>query len=127
MALDSTGGRLSPENIADVLLRTELYREIRAAQEKELEKGWFTYEIQPSEILMPELIAYRAYSLDTLKWVILIAAGLDDPESDWRPAPCSRFPPRHGSGSASAIMPPWKRRGVENDGCQSTPRNSQGV
>lgn len=79
MALDSTGGRLSPENIADVLLRTELYREVRAAQEKELEKGWFTYEIQPSEILMPELIAYRAYSLDTLKWVILIAAGLDDP------------------------------------------------
>ena len=49
MAIDSTGGRLSPENIKDVLLRAELYREIRAAQTKDLEKNWFTYEIQPSE------------------------------------------------------------------------------
>ena len=74
MAIDSTGGRLSPENIKDVLLRAELYREIRAAQTKDLEKNWFTYEIQPSE-----RIAYRAYSMDTLKWVIMIAAALDDP------------------------------------------------
>ena len=79
MAIDSTGGRLSPENIKDVLLRAELYREIRAAQTKDLEKNWFTYEIQPSETLMPELIAYRAYSIDTLKGVIMIAAALDDP------------------------------------------------
>ena len=79
MAIDSTGGRPSPENIKDVLLRAELYREIRAAQTKDLEKNWFTYEIQPSETLMPELIAYRAYSMDTLKWVIMIAAALDDP------------------------------------------------
>lgn len=71
MAIDSTGGRLSPENIKDVLHRAELYREIRAAQTKDLEKNWFTYEIQPSETLMPELIAYRAYSMDTLKWVIM--------------------------------------------------------
>ena len=28
---------------------------------------------------MPELIAYRAYSIDTLKGVIMIAAALDDP------------------------------------------------
>ena len=54
MAIDSTGGRLSPENIKDVLLRAELYREIRAAQTKDLEKNWFTYEIQPSETLMPD-------------------------------------------------------------------------
>ena len=79
MAIDSTGGRPSPENIKDVLLRAELYREIRAAQTKDLEKNWFTYEIQLSETLMPELIAYRAYSMDTLKWVIMIAAALDDP------------------------------------------------
>ena len=79
MAIDSTGGRLSPENIKDVLHRAELYREIRAAQTKDLEKNWFTYEIQPSETLMPELIAYRAYSMDTLKGVIMIAAALDDP------------------------------------------------
>ncbi len=79
MSLESTGGRLSPENITDVLLRTELYREIRAAQNSDLQSGWFTYEIQAAESLMPELAAYRAYSLDTLKWVIMIAAGLDDP------------------------------------------------
>lgn len=29
---------------------------------------------------MPELIAYKVYGLDTLKWVVLIAAALDDPK-----------------------------------------------
>ena len=70
MAIDSTGGRLSPENIKDVLLRAELYREIRAAQTKDLEKNWFTYEIQPSETLMPELIAYRAYRSFLANWSV---------------------------------------------------------
>lgn len=47
MAIDSTGGRLSPENIKDVLLRAELYREIRAAQTKDLEKNWFNTKSNP--------------------------------------------------------------------------------
>lgn len=78
--LVSTGGRMSPENIHDVLIRAELYREIRAAQTSDtLRKDWGVYTVQPADALMPELIAYKVYTMDTLKWVILIAAGLDDP------------------------------------------------
>ena len=80
MAIDSTGGRLSPENIKDVLLRAELYREIRAAQTKDLEKNWFTYEIQPSETLMPELIAYRAYRTAVSWFLSIVFAELLAPE-----------------------------------------------
>jgi hypothetical protein len=69
--------RMDPANIADTLLRVELYREIRQAQDESL-AGWTTYEIQPADRLMPELIAYKVYSLDMLKWVVVMAAGLDD-------------------------------------------------
>lgn len=65
--------RLSPYNITDVLVRAALYREIKAG-----DPSWSTYEVQPDEVLRPELTAYRFYGTDTLKWVILLVAGLDD-------------------------------------------------
>lgn len=65
--------RLSPYNITDDLVRSDLYREIRAG-----DPTWDVYEVQPDEVLKPELTAYRYYGTDTLKWVVLIAAGLDD-------------------------------------------------
>lgn len=65
--------RLSPYNITDDILRSDLYREIRKGND-----SWPKYEIQPDEVLKPELIAYRFYGTDQLKWVVLIAAGLDD-------------------------------------------------
>lgn len=80
--IQSSGQRLSPQNIKDPLLRTELYREIRNAQLDRKYRdadSWAYYIIQPSDVLSPDLIAYKVYSLDTLKWVILLAAGLDDP------------------------------------------------
>lgn len=70
--------RLSPLNVSDPLVRVELYREIRDAQDSR-PTGWVAYEVQPADALMPELIAYKVYKLDTLKWVVLIAAGLDNP------------------------------------------------
>ena len=69
--------RLSPKNIKDPLVRVELYREIRDAQAKRRD-GWAAYEVQPADTLMPELIAYKVYKLDKLKWVVMIAARLDD-------------------------------------------------
>ena len=51
MAIDSTGGRLSPENIKDVLLRAELYREIRAAQTKDLAVS-YTHLTLPTILLV---------------------------------------------------------------------------
>lgn len=65
--------RLSPYNITDDILRSDLYREIRAGMD-----GWPEYEIQPDEVLSPDLLAYRFYGTDLLKWVVLIAAGIDD-------------------------------------------------
>lgn len=69
--------RVSPLNVADVLVRREIYKAIRDGQGKLL-SDWTQYEIQPADRLMPELIALKVYSLDTLKWVVCIAAGLDD-------------------------------------------------
>lgn len=79
--ITSTGGRLSYMNIDDRILRVELFREIRKAQTAEKYRGteWGSYEIQPADVLSPELIAYKCYGLDTLKWVVMVAAGLDDP------------------------------------------------
>lgn len=77
----SSGSRLSPLNIPDPLLRVELYREIRAAQTDRTKRSadWGSYVIQPADCLFPELVAYKVYGLDTLKWVVMMAAALDDP------------------------------------------------
>lgn len=68
--------RLSPYNITDPLVRNELYREIRTGQT--LANGWTEYEIQPDERFRPELAGYRVYGSNDMKWIIMIAAGLDD-------------------------------------------------
>ena len=65
--------RLSPYNITDDLIRVELYREIKTG-----DPSWSLYEVQPDEVLRPELTAYRFYGTDILKWVILLVAGIDD-------------------------------------------------
>lgn len=81
MDTQSTGGRLSPLNIDDPLLRAELFREIRQAQENPSKLDgdyWGSYTIQVADVLFPELVAYKIYGLDTLKWVITVATGLDD-------------------------------------------------
>ena len=70
--------RLSPYNINDDLLRVQLYREIRDAQNEFLQDGWTEYTVQPADILRPELISYKQYQTASLKWLILVAAGLDD-------------------------------------------------
>jgi len=69
--------RLSPYNITDPLIRNELYREIRNGQTQS-GNGWTEYEIQPDERLRPELAGYRIYGSNDMKWIILIASGLDD-------------------------------------------------
>ena len=68
--------RLSPYNIESSLIRAELYREIRTGQASRAD--WANYVIQPDEVLRPELAAYRYYGQEGLKWVVLVATGLDD-------------------------------------------------
>lgn len=79
-SIESSGARLSPLNIADPLLRAELFRDIRLAQTDKRHRSdqWGYYIIQPADILSPELIAWKAYGVDTLKWVVMAAAALDD-------------------------------------------------
>jgi len=79
-SVESSGARLSPLNITDPLLRAELLREIRFAQTDRKYRGddWGYYVVQPADVLSPELIAWKAYGVDTLKWVIMAAACLDD-------------------------------------------------
>lgn len=67
--------RLSPYNIEDDLYRSMLYKEIREGQNN---TEWSIYEVQPSDVLRPELIALKVYDTAEMKWLILIAAGLDD-------------------------------------------------
>lgn len=81
--------RLSPYNIVDVLHRAALYREIKAG-----DPTWGTYEVQPDEVLRPELTAYRFYGTDTLKWVVLLVAGLDDYREPMESGTVLRLPPK---------------------------------
>jgi len=69
--------RLSPYNIKDTLRRGELYRDIRDGAKAKI-SGWMEYEIQQDERLSPELISYRVYGTDELKWLIVVIAELDD-------------------------------------------------
>ncbi|MDY0042594.1 MAG: hypothetical protein RBS57_19975 [Desulforhabdus sp.] len=69
--------RLSPYNITDDLIRGELYREVRDGAENQT-TGWIEHTIQPDERLMPELVAYREYGTDELKWVVLVVSGMDN-------------------------------------------------
>ena len=69
--------RLNAYNVSDDLIRAELYKEIRDGAENKAD-GWIEYEIQPDERLHPELVSYRFYGTDALKWVVLIVSGLDD-------------------------------------------------
>lgn len=68
--------RLSPYNIESSLIQAELYREIRTGQSNRTD--WTSYVIQPDEVLRPELAAYRHYGQEGLKWLVLVATGLDD-------------------------------------------------
>lgn len=80
--IDSSGNLLSPLNIPDPLLRVELLREIRLAQidskYRRESKEWQSYMVQPIDTLSPDLIAWKVYQFDALKWVVMVAAGLDD-------------------------------------------------
>lgn len=80
--------RLSPFNIEDPLVRAELYRAIRKGDE-----SWGSYMVQPDEVLRPELAAYRYYGTDQMKWVVLIAAGMDDMREKLESGVVLRLPP----------------------------------
>lgn len=80
--------RLSPYSITDPLVRAELYREIRKGADE-----WPEYTIKPDEALMPELTAFRYYGNADLKWVVLIASGLDNMRDELQVGQVIKLPP----------------------------------
>jgi len=80
---------MSPYSIRDPLVRAELYREIRQGA-----GDWAEYTIKPDEALMPELTAFRHYGESSLKWVVLVAAGLDDMRQELEVGEVIKLPPK---------------------------------
>ena len=72
------GSRLNPMLISDSLYRVKLYDEIRQAEGS----SFVEYEVSMSETLLPEIIAVRSWNDETLGWVVMIAAGIDDPRRE---------------------------------------------
>jgi len=85
-----TISRLSPYNITDDLYRALLYREIRDGQG---ENEWPVYEVQPKDSLSPEFIAYKVYGTAEMKWLVMIAASLDDMRERIESGSSLRLPP----------------------------------
>ena len=83
--------RLSPYSIANPLARNKLYREIRNGQMQN--NGWTEYKIRSDERICPELAAYRVYGSKDMKWIIIIAAGLDDIREALREGALIKLPP----------------------------------
>jgi hypothetical protein len=79
---------MSPYSISDPLVRAGLYREIRQGA-----NDWPQYTIKPDELLMPELTAFRHYGNSELKWVVLVAAGLDNMRGELTAGQVVKLPP----------------------------------
>ena len=67
--------QLDINRITDPLLKNELWGELRG----HTGSGWILHTIEPDEELRPDLAAYRLYQDHTLRWVVLVRAGVDDP------------------------------------------------
>jgi hypothetical protein len=72
-----TLNRMSPYNIKDDLIRAKFYKAIRDIK-NDPEAEWLEYEVSPGEAFLPEVIAYRVYGSEEMKWVVLVAGHLDD-------------------------------------------------
>lgn len=70
--------RFRPDQLTDPLVRARLYQDIRRQTPRVSRASWHEHIVAPSEVLMPELVAYRVYRSERFKWVVLAAAGLDD-------------------------------------------------
>ena len=106
--------RLSPYNVKDDLHRVELYREIRNGEKKQSE-GWVEYEIQPDERLKPEMIAYRHYGTDSLKWVVLVVTQLDDMREALEVGETIWLPPMVWVRQRIKYLRIWRGDGTKNN------------
>lgn len=88
------GNRLDPMLIQDPLVRARLYADIRNRSPYRNATYWTEYTVSPGERFMPELIAVRAWNDETLKWVVLLVAEVDDPRRELESGLTLRLPTR---------------------------------
>ncbi|HBN0506436.1 TPA: hypothetical protein L1N01_004141 [Escherichia coli] len=69
--------RYDDRNIADPILRAELRKEVMLMCESN-DKNLTIYYVLPDEQYRPDLLAYRMWGIAELRWVVTLAAGLED-------------------------------------------------
>ncbi|MDY8100199.1 hypothetical protein UX056_19935 [Escherichia coli] len=69
--------RHDDRNIADPILRAELRKEVMLMCESN-DKNLTIYYVLPDEQYRPDLLAYRMWGIAELRWVVTLAAGLED-------------------------------------------------
>ncbi|EDJ7306006.1 hypothetical protein M8D79_004198 [Salmonella enterica] len=69
--------RYDDRNITDPILRAELRKEVMAMCESN-DQNLTIYYVLPDEQCRADLVAYRVWGIEALRWVVTLAAGLED-------------------------------------------------
>lgn len=83
--------RLSDLSIEDHIWRAQLYTKI--LNYVRTSKDSIFYELKEDEKTRPDLVSYRVYGVESLRWVVVLVAGNDD---EFSPLPVGYrlvFPP----------------------------------
>ncbi|HFU2857304.1 TPA: baseplate protein [Enterobacter cloacae] len=73
--------RLDNRSVEDPIIRAYLHREIIRQSERYDDDTNFIYTIKSDEVYRPDLVAYRAWGSEDLRWVINVLAG-NEAETD---------------------------------------------
>lgn len=69
--------RYDDRNIADPILRAELRKEVLAMCESN-DQNLTNYYVLPDEEYRPDLLAFRVWGTEDLRWVVTLASGNED-------------------------------------------------
>lgn len=69
--------RYDDRNIADPILRAELRKQVMAMCQSN-DQNLTPYEVRMDEQYRPDLLAWRMWGIHELRWVVTLAAGLED-------------------------------------------------
>ena len=67
--------RLDNQSIEDPIIRAYMHREIIRQAELYDDENNFTYTIKPDEVYRPDLVAYRAWGAEDLRWAVVAIVG----------------------------------------------------
>jgi hypothetical protein len=87
-----TLSRLSDEQIADVIIRAYLYKDILSAlRDNTIEST--PYEIKQDERFRPDLVSQRVYGSTAARWLVKLLCNIEDEEQPLPVGSVIRFPP----------------------------------